>query len=78
MVIGYTMSIILTLYGEYLINRFQLEIRFPKLATFIQLRRKLQAYFLKISLGMIFIATLPQLYIYIWILSSKILEILNG
>ena len=49
LVLSYTISIIFILYGDYLINRFDLENKYPKIAKFIQLRRKLQGYYLKIS-----------------------------
>jgi hypothetical protein len=39
-------SIFFVLYGDYLINRFQLEVKFPKLAKIIKLRRKFQRYYL--------------------------------
>ena len=48
LILNYTISIILILYGEYLIKRFNLEDRFPRLAKFIKLRRILQNYYLKI------------------------------
>lgn len=50
LVLSHTISIILTLYGDYLINKFNLEHRYPRLAKLIHLRRTLQAYYLKISL----------------------------
>jgi len=49
LILGHVISIILILYGDYLIKRFNLENRLPKLAKFIQLRRKLQSYYLKLS-----------------------------
>lgn len=48
LVLSYVVSIILVLYGDYLIKRFDLENKYPKLAKFIQLRRKLQNYYLKV------------------------------
>ena len=77
LILNYTLNIILILYGEYLINRFDLENKYPKLAKFIQIRRKLQSYYLKACFVWIFIGLTPQLYIYIFILSSKIIEIFN-
>ena len=48
LIINYTITIILILYGEYLIKRFDLEVKYPKLAKFIVIRRKLQNYYLKL------------------------------
>lgn len=39
-------SIVLILFGDYFISRFQLETRYPRLARFIQFRRKVNQYFL--------------------------------
>ena len=48
LVLNYVISIIFILYGDYLIKRFDLENKYPKLAKFIKIRRQLQNYFLKI------------------------------
>ena len=37
-------SIVIIYYGDYLIQRFELETKYPKLAKWIQLRRKLKNY----------------------------------
>lgn len=39
-------SIIFVLYGDYLIEKYQLEVKFPKLAKIIYYRRKFQRYYL--------------------------------
>ena len=44
-------SLIFVLYGDYLIIRFQLESKFPRLATVIKLRRKLQRYYLILNIS---------------------------
>ena len=75
LILNYTISIILILYGEYLIKRFNLEDRFPRLAKFIKLRRTLQNYYLKICFVWIFIGILPQIFIYISILYPKLIEL---
>ena len=75
LVLNYTISIILILYGEYLIKRFNLEDRYPRLAKFIKLRRTLQNYYLKICFVWIFIGILPQIFIYISILYPKLIEL---
>ncbi len=77
LVLSHTISIILTLYGDYLINKFNLEDRYPRLAKLIHLRRTLQAYYLKISLIWIFLAVIPQLIVYIMILVPRLEEIFN-
>lgn len=45
-VLSSLISIIFIFYGDYLIRRFDLENKYPKLAKFIQLRRKFQNYYL--------------------------------
>ena len=45
-IMGSTISIALTIYGEYLIQKFDLESKYPKLAKFIAIRRKFQKYYL--------------------------------
>nr|YP_009493178.1 hypothetical protein [Ganoderma calidophilum]AWJ63973.1 hypothetical protein [Ganoderma calidophilum] len=77
LVLSHTISIILTLYGDYLINKFNLEDRYPRLAKLINLRRTLQAYYLKISLIWIFLAVIPQLIVYIMVLEPRLVEIFN-
>lgn len=61
-------SIIFTLYGDYPINRFSLESRYPKLAKYISLRIKFQNYYLKISLLIILIDVLVQILLFISII----------
>lgn len=73
--LNYVFNIILVLYGDYLIKRFDLENRYPKLAKLIQLRRKLQQYYLKLCFTWIFICILPQIGMYIFILFPKIVEL---
>ena len=75
LILNYTISIILILYGEYLIKRFDLESRFPRLAKFIKLRRTLQNYYLKICFVWIFMGILPQVFMYISILYPKLIEL---
>ena len=60
LVLSYVVSIILVLYGDYLIKRFDLEHKYPKLAKFIEVRRKLQNYYLKICFVWIFIGIFPR------------------
>lgn len=48
-------SIISIFYGEKLIILFNLENRFPKIAKFIQIRRKFQQYYFLMNIGLIII-----------------------
>lgn len=75
--LNYAVSIIIVLYGDYLIKRFDLENKFPKLAKFIQLRRKLQNYYLKICFVWLLVGILPPLCMYVYILFPKLLELFS-
>jgi len=72
LVISYVVSIILVLYGDFLIKRFDLDNKYPKLAKFIEIRRKLQNFYLKICFVWIFIGILPSTFMYAYILFPKI------
>lgn len=74
LILSHTISIILNIYGDYLINRFNLETRYPKLERFILLKRKFSNYNLKISFIWIFLCIIPQLYIYSLIIGYKLYE----
>lgn len=76
LILSHTISILLNLYGDYLINRFNLESRYPKLERFILLKRKFSNYNLKISFLWIFLCIFPQLYIYSLIIGSKLYELI--
>jgi uncharacterized alkaline shock family protein YloU len=65
-------SIISIFYGDKLIIFFDLENRFPKIAKFIQIRRKFQQYYLIINIGLIFIVLLIMIYINIIVFISNI------
>nr|AQU12787.1 helix-rich mycoplasma protein [Thelephora ganbajun] len=56
-------SIISIFYGEKLIIFFDLENRFPKIAKFIQIRRKFQQYYFLINIGLIIIVLTIIIYI---------------
>lgn len=62
-------NICLTLFGEYLIKRFSLESRFPKLSKLILLRRKFQSYYLKFNILAIFIVVLSEILFSIAVIS---------
>jgi hypothetical protein len=56
-------SIISIFYGEKLIIFFDLENKFPKIAKFIQIRRKFQQYYLLMNIGLIIIVLLLLIYV---------------
>ena len=62
-------NICLSLFGEYLINRFSLETRYPKLSKLIQLRKTFQNYYLKINLLLIIIIVLSEMLFSIAVIS---------
>ena len=62
LILNALLSILFILYGDFLIRYFKLEERYPKLAKFIQIRRKLQNFSIKYNLVVIFFSTLPPLY----------------
>jgi hypothetical protein len=61
-------TIIFILYGEYLIKRFDLENKYPKLSKIIQLRRNLQKYSIFISLMWILLVVLTEIIVSLLIL----------
>lgn len=65
-------NIVSIFYGDKLIIFFNLENRFPKIAKFIQIRRKLQQYYLIINIGLIIIVLLIIIYINIIVFMSNI------
>lgn len=50
-ILSASISIFFIYYGDVLINRFNLEIKYPKLAKLISLRRKFQQYYLLVNLA---------------------------
>jgi len=77
-ILNYTFTIILILYGDYLIKRFNLENKYSKFAKIIQLRQKLQSYYLKLAFVWIFLAVLfTQMFVYLSIILPKLLSIFN-
>ena len=75
LIFSYTITIITIIYGDYLIKRFDLENKYPKLHKFIKIRRQLQNYYLKLCFAWIFIGLLPQIFVYICILYPKLIEL---
>ena len=58
-------SILSIIFGDKLIIFFDLENRFPKLAKFIQIRRKFQQYYLLMNIGLINFVLVLVLLIYV-------------
>jgi hypothetical protein len=56
-------SIISIFYGDKLITYFDLENKYPKMAKFIQIRRKFQQYYLLINIALIIIVLLLIIYV---------------
>nr|YP_009652982.1 hypothetical protein [Taiwanofungus camphoratus]QCG70020.1 hypothetical protein [Taiwanofungus camphoratus]UKQ56110.1 hypothetical protein [Taiwanofungus camphoratus]WRO45221.1 hypothetical protein [Taiwanofungus sp. YW-2023a] len=55
MVLGGMITITLILFGEYLINYFKLDQRYPKLAKYIKLRQKVNKYYLIVNFIIIYL-----------------------
>lgn len=66
------MNIISIFYGDRLILFFDLENKYPKIAKFIQIRRKLQQYYLLMNIGLILIVLIIIIYINIIVFMSNI------
>lgn len=62
-------GLILNLYSNYLLDRFNLEHSYPKIAYFIRLRRKLGKYYLISNIIIIILISLTNIYFGIAILS---------
>jgi hypothetical protein len=56
-------SIIFIFYGDFLIKYFNLEEKFPKLARFIQFRRKFQQYYFAVNICFIILALFLIIYV---------------
>lgn len=56
-------SLIALYFGDYLINRFNIEDKYPRIYKFIQLRRKFQVYFLIKDLTIIYITLILLAFI---------------
>nr|YP_009630861.1 hypothetical protein HM01MITGene35 [Hypsizygus marmoreus]QBZ73694.1 hypothetical protein HM01MITGene35 [Hypsizygus marmoreus]QKJ80197.1 hypothetical protein [Hypsizygus marmoreus] len=60
-IISSLISIVYIFYGDILLEKFNLEQRYPKLAHLINLRRKFQRYYLFLAVLFIFISSLSQI-----------------
>ena len=58
-----TISIVYTIFGDYLINRFNLEEKNPSLSKIIRLRTKFQKYYLISNITIIILMCLVQITI---------------
>ena len=56
-------SIVYTIFGDYLINRFNLEEKYPSLSKIIRLRTKFQKYYLISNITIIILMCLVQIII---------------
>lgn len=68
-IISSTISIIFVLYGDYLLVKYDIEKRYPKLAKIIQLRRKLQRYYLILAISWILIVSFTEVLFCVSVLS---------
>lgn len=60
-IINALISIVFILYGDFLIRYFNLEIKYPRLAKFINYRKTINKYALYYNLFLIFFCTMSQL-----------------
>lgn len=63
-------SIFMTLFGEFMLNKFQIESKFPRLERLIKIRRSFQRYFLILNISLIALTLLVIIYINVAILIS--------
>lgn len=68
-VINAVITIIFIVYGDYLINKFQLETKYPKLASIIVLRKKFQRYYLFLSFFLIILVSLVEILCSLFLLT---------
>ncbi len=64
-------SIIFIFYGDYLVNKFKIENRYPRLYKLISLRRKFQAYYLLYNIGMIITVLLIEAAGFIYLIYTQ-------
>lgn len=63
-------SLVAVFFSNYLITRFNLEVKYPKLAKYIRLRAKFQRYYLITSILCIAVISLAQIWFALFILFS--------
>lgn len=62
-IIGCLISMIFAFYGNYIIEKFNLEKRYPKLSGIIRLRIKLQQYYIVLNTILILLSAILMLYV---------------
>lgn len=68
-IISCILSIAINLYGNYLLDRFKLEEKYPKVAIFIKYRRNVSKYYILANILTILIVCLMNIFFGITILS---------
>ena len=68
-VLSSLLTIVITIYGDYLLDRFKLEEKYPKLAIFIKIRKKVSKYYILSNIIHILIVCLMNMFYGITILS---------
>ena len=62
-------SLIFILYGDYILKKYNIESRYPKIAKIIQLRRQFQRYYMILSILMIIFVCIIEIIFSLTILS---------
>lgn len=62
MILYYLIHIICYMYGDYIIVRFQLKVKYSRLTRWIQFRRRLQSKDIKICFVIILVNLLPRMF----------------
>ncbi len=65
-------SIVSVIFGDFLIKHLKLEDKYPKVAIYIQIRRKFQRYYLILDIGLIFTMLIALTLLNIYILINPI------
>ena len=70
LIFGCIFTIIFNLYGNYLLDKFKLEIKYPRIAKFINYRKKLSKYYLISNFLFIIIVCLVNITLGFAVLTS--------
>jgi len=68
-IITFVFGIAINLYGNYLLDRFKLEEKYPKLAIFIKFRQKVSKYYILSNMISILLVCLMNIFLGIFVLS---------
>jgi len=68
-ILNCVISIVSIFFGNYLLTKYNIETKYPKLGKFIALRRKFQSYYLIFSISGIVIVCLIQIIFFIFVLT---------